>query len=258
MPTALVTGASRGIGQGIALQLARAGYDVAGAARARENLADTARAVEALGRRFLPLAGDIAELDDHARWLADFAAAFGGPPDVLVNNAGIAPAERRDMLETTPESFDRLFRVNTRGPYFLTQRVAAAMRDAGPRDGGRTVIFITSVSAAWPGLNRMEYCVSKAGVAVAAAGYAARLAEYDIRVYEIRPGIIRTDMTAGVAGKYDALIAGADGQPPLVPQRRWGTPEDIGRACAALAEGAFAYSTGGVFEVGGGMGVRVL
>lgn len=263
MSAALVTGASRGIGQGIALALARDGYDIAGVARRRDNLDDTARLVEAQGRRFLALEGDVSRPEDHARWLDAFAAAWNAPPDVLVNNAGVAPLERVDLLDMPPESFDRLLAINARGPTLLTQRVAKAMLAAPPRgrdentDGsaaGRSIIFITSVSACCPSVNRMEYCVSKAGLSMAASCFAARLADTGIGVYEIRPGIIRTDMTACVSEKYDALIS--DGA--LVPQRRWGLPEDIGRACAALASGAFAYSTGGVFEIGGGMGLRAL
>ncbi|HOF89640.1 MAG TPA: 3-ketoacyl-ACP reductase, partial [Armatimonadota bacterium] len=207
--------------------------------------------VEALGRRCLPVIGDIAEPADH-RALRDAAlAAFGGI-DVLVNNAGVAPKVRMDILETTEESYDRLQRINARGPFFLTQLVAQQMiaQVGAGRPYKPVIIFSTSISAAVSSTARAEYCISKASLSMAARVFAHRLAEYDICVFEIRPGIIFTDMTSVVKEKYDRMIA--DG---LLPQARWGTPEDIGTACVGLAKGYFGYSTGQIIEIGGGFGI---
>jgi len=259
-PTALVTGAGQGIGRGIVMALAREGFDVAGIdivfdpRNRKKGLFEVKEKVEKLGRRFLPIEGDIARLEDHDRMLD---AAFGefGAIDVLVNNAGIAPAKRVDILETAPESYDRLLSVNARGPFFLTQNAArrmAARKDARP-DLSPSIIFITSVSAVVSSTSRAEYCVSKAALSMTAALFADALAAQGINVYEVRPGIIATDMTAGVKDKYDRLIAGG-----LVPQGRWGLPEDVGRAVAALARGDLAYSTGAVIEASGGMNIRRL
>ena len=167
-----------------------------------------------------------------------------------MNNAGVAPSVRADLLEAGEESFDRLLRVNLKGPYFLTQSVARWMieQKEASDDWTGCIVNVTSVSATVASPNRGEYCVSKAGLAMASRLWAVRLAELGIPVYEVRPGIIRTDMTAGVAGTYDALIA--DG---LVPERRWGTPEDVGRAVAVLAAGEMPYATGAVLVVDGGL-----
>lgn len=255
---ALVTGASRGIGRGIALELARAGFDIAGAAT-KADPADTSKGlyevkacVEALGRAFAPVTGDLSNLSHHAKLLEETLAAFGRV-DVLVNNAGVAPAQRLDILETTPESFDRLMNINLRGPFFFTQCIANHMlgQAKGPVDP--CIIFITSISANTASPNRAEYCVSKAGLSMTAQNFAVRLAGAGINVYEVRPGIIATDMTAGVQEKYDRLI-----EEGLLLQPRWGTPADIGRACAALASGYFAYAPGACIEVGGGFGLQRL
>jgi|WetSurMetagenome_2_1015567.scaffolds.fasta_scaffold158882_2 3-oxoacyl-[acyl-carrier protein] reductase len=261
---ALVTGAGRGIGRGISLALAREGFAVAGCdvvfepGNAAEGLFEVKAAVEAAGGTFLPLRADIAALDEHDGLLDAVLGAYGRL-DLLVNNAGIAPAVRRDVLETTSESYDRLMAVNLRGPFFLTQKAARRMlarkaagaaAEAGP---GPAIVFITSISARVSSTARAEYCVSKAGLSMAARVFADRLAAEGINVYEIRPGIIQTSMTAGVREKYDGLIA--DG---LVPQMRWGFPEDVGRAVAALARGDFGYSTGLVLEVSGGMDIARL
>jgi NAD(P)-dependent dehydrogenase (short-subunit alcohol dehydrogenase family) len=176
-----------------------------------------------------------------------------GRLDLLVNNAGVAPRERRDILEATRESFDRLLRINLRGPYFLTQAAARYMLERKSTDFRGCILFITSISAVAASVNRGEYCISKAGLAMASLLWAARLAGEGIRVYEVRPGIIRTDMTAGVAANYDRLIAEG-----LTLQRRWGTPEDVGRAVAMLARGDLDYSTGQVLVVDGGLSVRRL
>jgi len=256
---ALITGASRGIGRGIALHLARHGYDIAGVAT-NPNPADTASGlyevkaqVEALGQALCPIQGDVANLDDHPRILQETLDAFG-QADVLINNAGVSLAKRYDILETTPESYDRVMGINLRGAFFLTQTVANHLI-AHPREGAirPTVIFITSISATAASVNRAEYCISKMGGTMASQLYAIRLADHGINVYEIQPGIIQSDMTAGVTEKYDKLI-----EEGLLLQKRWGTPEDVGKAIFALTEGYFDYATGAVIEVGGGFGIRRL
>jgi len=259
-PVVLTTGAGRGIGRAIVLELARLGYDIAAndvvfepSDRTR-GLLEVKERAEALGARVVATGGDVASLDDQERLVAEVLAAFGRI-DVLVNNAGIAPEKRTDILETRPESFDRVMAVNARGAFFLTQRVAREMirrREAG-ETGRLSVIFIGSISAVVSSPSRPEYCVSKAALSQTAALFADRLAGHGIAVYEVRPGVIRTEMTAPVKDKYDRMIA--DG---LVPQGRWGEPEDVAKAVAALASGAFAYSTGAVIEVSGGMNIRRL
>jgi NAD(P)-dependent dehydrogenase (short-subunit alcohol dehydrogenase family) len=174
---------------------------------------------------------------------------------LLVNNAGVAPAERRDVLEATEESFERVMRVNLQGPYFLPQAIARWMIDqrvADPSWRG-AVVNVSSVSAVSASVNRGEYCISKAGLSMATALWAARLGEWEIPVYEVRPGIVETGMTAGVKEKYDRLIAGG-----LLIQPRWGTADDVGRAVAMLARGDLAYSTGQVIDVDGGLAIRRL
>lgn len=257
---AIITGASRGIGRGIALCLAKHGYDIAGVAtnpdpsNAESGLYEVKAQVESLGQTLCPIRGDVANLEDHPRILAETLAAFG-QVDVLVNNAGVSLAKRYDILETTPESYDRVMGINLRGAFFLTQCVANHLV-ATPRPDAAirpSIIFITSISATAASVNRAEYCISKMGGTMAAQLYTVRLAEHGINVYEIQPGVIRSDMTAGVTEKYDTLIEGG-----LLLQKRWGTPVDVGRAVTALAEGYFDYATGAVIEVGGGFGVRRL
>jgi NAD(P)-dependent dehydrogenase (short-subunit alcohol dehydrogenase family) len=260
VPAAVVTGAGQGIGRGIVLALARDGFDIAGIdivfepRNLKKGLFEVKRSVERLGRRFLPVEGDIARVEDHDRML-DAAVREFGTIDVLVNNAGIAPAKRADILETAPESFDRLLAVNARGPFFLTQNAARRMAGRHPSRPGAppAIVFITSIAAAVSSTSRAEYCVSKAALSMTAALFADALAAKGVNVYEVRPGIIATDMTAGVKDKYDRLIAGG-----LVPQGRWGLAEDVGRAVAALVRGDFAFSTGAVIEVSGGMNIRRL
>lgn len=259
-PVAFVTGASRGIGRGIAIELARCGCDIAGGATHYEpddrqhGLAEVQERAEESGAAFLPVVGDVANLETHQVML-DTALRRFGAVDVLVNNAGVAPSVRRDVLETTAESFDRVTGVNARGTFFLTQCFARQIirQVQGGTAIRPAIIFITSVSVDTSSPQRAEYCISKAAASQAARVFADRLAEYGINVYEVRPGIVETDMTAPVKDKYNALIVGG-----LVPQRRWGLPEDVGRAVAALVRGDFAYSTGMVVEVSGGMNIRRL
>lgn len=258
--TALITGASRGIGRGIALELARHGYDIAATAtradpsETEKGLYEVKARIEELGQQCLPLAGDIASRADHARMIQAALDRFG-TIDVLVNNAGVAPLQRLDILECSEESYDRVMGINLRGPFFFTQAVARAMIEGlGPETTRRScIIFITSISSDTASPNRAEYCISKAGLSGAAQNFAVRLAEFGINVYDLRPGIIATDMTEKVQEKYDNLIGEG-----LLLTPRWGTPEDIGKAVAALAEGYFDYATGAVIEIGGGFGVKRL
>ncbi|HYW81816.1 MAG TPA: 3-ketoacyl-ACP reductase, partial [Spirochaetia bacterium] len=237
---ALVTGGTRGIGLGCAEALAAESWDLALCGQRPE--AEVSPVVETLrrtGPQVLYIQADIGSDDAPQRLVSAIRERFGRL-DLLVNNAGVAPRERKDILEASPESFDRLMRINLRGPYFLTQAAARYMLEAraqGSASSGR-IIFITSVSAAVASINRGEYCISKAGLSMASLLWATRLAEEGITVYEVRPGIVRTDMTSGVAAKYDSMISQG-----LTLQRRWGTPQDVGRCVAMLARGDLPFST---------------
>lgn len=248
--TAIVTGASRGIGRAISLKLAEAGFTVVSAARANEEkAADYIAELKALSPESIYVPTDISvkEAREH---LVDTAYERFGKLDILVNNAGVAPLERKDLLEMSEESMDRLLDINLKGTFFLTQYAANKMV---AQKTGDMIINVTSMSAYTASINRGEYCISKAGLAMVTELFAARLAEYGINVYEIRPGIIRTDMTAGVAKKYEDLIAGG-----LLPISRMGEPEDIAKAVLALASGALPYSTGEVLNIDGGFHIRTL
>lgn len=252
---ALVTGGSRGIGLGIARALAGSGFSVA--INGRRPAPDVAPAMAQLTRQVtdaLYVQADVADIATHAPMLQQVRERFGRL-DVLVNNAGVAPDVRADILDASPESFDRLIGINLRGPYFLTQAAARWMVEQRRADGSYrgSIVNVSSVSAAVASTNRGDYCISKAGVAMATKLWAARLAEFGVDVYEVRPGVIATDMTAGVKAKYDALIA--DG---LTLEKRWGTPEDVGRAVAALARGDLPYATGQVLNIDGGMMIQRL
>jgi 3-oxoacyl-[acyl-carrier protein] reductase len=256
-PVALVTGASRGIGRGIALSLAGAGYDIAGTATSLSSgLEEVMRQAEGLGAKFIGISGDVSNLDEHERMVLE-AQSISGRIDCFVSNAGVAPSVRADMLDMQPESYDRVMGINARGSFFLAQRVANAMlaqpQQPHAHHPAPGMIFITSVSASTASINRAEYCMSKAALSMAAQCLAVRMAPHGVNVYEIQPGIIATDMTTAVREKYDALIAEG-----LLLSPRWGTPEDIGKAVVSLARGDFAYATGAVIEIGGGMGVRRL
>jgi len=248
---AVVTGGGRGIGRGVVAELAGEGFSVVVNYRADAGAAEAAcREAEARGApRTLAVRADVADLDDGRRLLAATLDAFGRV-DLWVNNAGVAPAERLDLLETTPESWDRVIGVNLRGPFFLTQAVARAMADLVEQGvvSEPQIVFITSVSSTLASTNRGEYCVSKAGLSMVARLFAVRLAELGVRVYEVRPGVVATDMTGPVRETYDRRIASG-----LSPIRRWGTPGDVGKAVAAIAGGAFPFSTGEVVHVDGGL-----
>lgn len=277
-PVALITGASRGIGRGIALELAGAGYDLIvnhydltpdrnpDELAATEAKALCLAAAHEAGReiRVETCRADISQAAERDR-LVDFARQHFPCLDLLVNNAGIAPSVRADLLEAGEASFDRLIAVNLKGPYFLTQQVARWMIEAiqegryegegarGEGPGLPKIVTISSMSAYTASVNRGDYCVSKAGLSMLTQLYAARLAEYGIRVYEIRPGIIATDMTAPVKAKYDALIAGG-----LTPIQRWGEPADIAKVVLAIARNLLPFSTGEVINVDGGFHMRRL
>jgi NAD(P)-dependent dehydrogenase (short-subunit alcohol dehydrogenase family) len=249
-PVALVTGGSRGIGFGCAAELARNGFDLAiNGMREAAAVGQPMAALEALGARVHYCQGDIASSAARAEILRSIREHFGAL-HVLVNNAGVAPKERLDLLEATEESFDYVVQTNLKGPYFLSQQAARWMieqKKSAPEQFF-CIINVGSISATVVSTNRGEYCVAKAGVAMMSALFAARLGEFEIPVYELRPGVTRTDMTSGVTEKYDRLIA--DG---LCVTRRWGTPEDVGAAVGALAAGRFPYSTGQVIQIDGGL-----
>lgn len=259
MKVVLVTGASRGIGRGISLTLAAAGFRVAVHYNEnREAALETAAGCRQALERAVPSAdpsvgpstdvfqADISKPADRARLVAEVDERYGRL-DALVNNAGIAPRRRDDIIDADEEVFDEVMRVNLYGPYFLTQLVARRWLEL--HDGEiRRVVFVTSVSAEMASVGRGEYCVSKAGLSMAAQLFAARLAGENILVYEVRPGIMATDMTAGVRAKYDALIA--DG---LVPQRRWGAPSDIGDVTRAIMGGDLDFCAGTVIHADGGL-----
>ncbi len=246
---ALVTGGGRGIGLGIALALATDGFDIAicgrspvvGVQEALDRLHD-------VGADVAYIQADIGRRADREMLLAALRDRFGRL-DVLVNNAGVAPEVRTDILEAGEESFERVLRINLQGPYFLTQSVARWMiAQAGERAFDGSIVIISSVSATVPSTNRGDYCISKAGLGMLTRLWAVRLAEFGIPVYEVRPGIVWTDMSSGAQEKYDRLISEG-----LLLQPRWGQPEDVGRAVAMLARGDLRYSTGSVVMVDGGM-----
>jgi NAD(P)-dependent dehydrogenase (short-subunit alcohol dehydrogenase family) len=247
---ALVTGGARGIGLGIALKLADAGFTlVISGRRPFEEVQPALNEIKKRSGASIYIQADVSDGSDRARLLLAAEESLGRL-DVLVNNAGIAPRVRADILDAREESFDELIATNLKGPYFLTQSVAAWMirQHATDPQVHRAIINISSVSATVASVNRGDYCISKAGIAMATRLWAVRLAEYGIGVYEVRPGIIETDMTAGVRDKYDALIESG-----LLLEKRWGTPADVGRAVCLLAKGELPYATGSVLNVDGGL-----
>jgi NAD(P)-dependent dehydrogenase (short-subunit alcohol dehydrogenase family) len=252
-PVALVTGGRRGIGQGIALALAAAGFDLVINDLARDADADaTFAGISERGARASFVVADVADLVAHPG-LVDAAFAAFGRLDCLVNNAGVSALSRGDLLDVTPESYDRCLSVNLRGPFFLTQRIARRMLEQPPPAGGppRSVVTVTSVNAAMPSIDRGEYCVSKAGASMLTRLFALRLAPHGIGVFEVRPGIIRTPMTAPVKERYERAIAGG-----ITPIARWGEPADVGRAVATIATGGLPFSLGQVIYVDGGLSLR--
>lgn len=259
-PVILVTGAGRGLGRGIAVHLAAEGCSVAinfvgNRAAAEETAALCRKASRTRKQEFTPIQADIASRPDRSRLVSETLSSMGRI-DALVNNAGVAPRVRADLTEATEESFEELVRINLQGPYFLTQAVVRHWLNKGPQPalpGGHKVIFITSISADTASVDRGDYCISKAGLAMAAQLWAARLAKDGIQVVEVRPGIMATDMTAGAKTKYDKLLAEG-----LVPQGRWGTPEDVGLAVRSIIAGDLPFSAGSVIAVDGGFHIRRL
>jgi 3-oxoacyl-[acyl-carrier protein] reductase len=253
---AVVTGGGRGIGRGIVGELAALGMSVVVNYRSDATAAEEAcREAEARGApRAVALPADVADLEQGGLLVRQTLDRFGRI-DLWVNNAGVAPEVRLDLLEATPASWDRVHGINLRGPFFLTQAVARAMIDqvASGTVADPQIVFITSISSDTASVNRGDYCVAKAGLSMVAQLFAVRLADLGIRVFEVRPGVIATDMTAAVKETYDRRIAEG-----LSPIRRWGTPADVGRAVAAIASGALPFSTGQVLHVDGGFHLRRL
>lgn len=256
-PVVLITGASRGIGRSIALHTAESGYSVAlnyaNNTKAAEEAAHLCEQIKQFPeQKFIPVRGNVGDPADCENLFQDTLRHFGCI-DSLVNNAGIAPRVRRDMTETTIESFNEVLSVNLTASFFLTQKAVNYWmhEKANADDAARNIIFISSISAQSASINRPEYCISKAGLSMAAKLWAIRCAEHGIRVYELRPGIMATDMTAGVKEKYDALLAGG-----LVPQKRWGTPDDVGLAVKAILKGYFPFTTGDAISIDGGLHIH--
>ncbi|MFN3851447.1 MAG: 3-ketoacyl-ACP reductase [Spirosomataceae bacterium] len=250
MAVAFITGGSRGIGLGISEHLAKKGFDLAiNGMRVAESVGDVISHLKSFGVDVIYCQGNVASKEDRQRMLSEIDSHFGRL-DVLVNNAGVAPKVRNDILETTEESYDYVMDTNLKANYFMTQSVANWMIEQKSKlpDFEGFIINISSISATVASVNRGEYCVSKAGIAMNTQLFAIRLGKYGINVYEVRPGVIKTDMTAGVTEKYDNLIENG-----LTLQKRWGYPNDIGKAVAALASGDFPYSTGSVFMIDGGL-----
>ncbi|NIR51468.1 3-ketoacyl-ACP reductase [candidate division KSB1 bacterium] len=252
---ALVTGAGRGIGRGIAMALANNQWGVVINYRSNEKKAfQTAHLIKDSGGTCIVLKADVSRLSEHRRLIEETVRHFGRL-DLLVNNAGIAPRQRRDILETTANSYDKVMTVNLKGPFFLTQLVARKMIDlveAGTVEAPK-IINIGSISAYVSSPNRSEYCISKAGMSMMTMLYADRLAEHGIQVFEIRPGIIDTDMTSAAKEKYDRLIGEG-----LTSIRRWGTAEDVAGAVVAVVQGYLPFSTGEIINVDGGFHLRRL
>ena len=255
-PVAVITGASRGIGRAITLSLASSGFDIAAIARSldSEGMEHLGLDVEKLNASFFPIGLDISCTSCHKEVVSNILERYGRI-DFLVNNAGVAPLQRNDLLDLTEESYDRVMNINLRGPVFFAQKIAREMiwlKDQ-IENYRPAIVFMSSVSAVISSTSRAEYCLSKAGISMAATLFADRLAEQGILVFEVRPGVIKTDMTARVKEKYDKLITEG-----VIRQKRRGLPEDIGKAVASLARGDWNFSTGAVFEISGGLNIRSL
>jgi len=252
---ALITGGSRGIGLGIVEALARLGFDLAiNGVRPENDVQDVLESIRTSGAEVIYCQGNVAITSDRKKIIQQVKNHYGRL-NILVNNAGIAPRERRDILATTEESFDEVMATNLKSNYFLSQDIANWMveQKSSNADFSGCIINISSISATVASVNRGEYCVSKAGISMCTQLFAVRLGEFNIPVYEVRPGIISTDMTSGVREKYDTLI-----EQGLCVQKRWGLPEDVGKCVGALAQGNFPYSTGQVFMVDGGLTIARL
>jgi NAD(P)-dependent dehydrogenase (short-subunit alcohol dehydrogenase family) len=254
-PVALITGGTRGIGLGIAQSLAQEGYDLAlNGMRSREQVEAVLESLKTKNNKVIYCQGNIGLAEDRTRIIEEIKTQLGSL-NVLVNNAGIAPRERNDLLEASEASYDEVMDINLKGPYFLTQKVANWMilQKEKTADQRFSIITISSVSATMSSINRGEYCLSKAGLSMLTKLWASKMGEFEIPVYEIRPGVIRTDMTSAVVAKYDKLLSEG-----LTLEKRWGTPEDVGAAVAALATGKIPYATGQVINIDGGMTIQNL
>ena len=253
--TALITGGTRGIGLGIARELANAGFNLAiNGVRDADSVKPVIDELNKKGVQTVYIQGDISKSDDREKIFQTTLAKMG-ELNILINNAGIAPRERKDILDASEEIFDEVMSVNLKGPYFLTRLFANYMVEMKKKRAGFhcSIINVSSVSASTASINRGEYCISKAGLAMTTKLWAARLGEFNIPVYEIRPGIIKTDMTYSATEKYDRLF-----EKGINIQKRWGLPEDVGKVALAIAMGMMPYSTGQVISVDGGMTIQTL
>jgi 3-oxoacyl-[acyl-carrier protein] reductase len=248
---ALITGGTRGIGLGIAEKLAQNGFDlILSGRKAEKEISETLEKLQKLGGEVVYFQGDVSNSKSR-KTLITFIAEKYPSLDLLVNNAGVAPKTRFDILETTEESYEYVMDTNLKSQFFISQGISKIM--IKNKTSGASIVNVSSVSATMASINRAEYCLSKAGIAMSTQLFALRLAEFGIGVYEIRPGIIKTDMTEGVSDKYDKLIAEG-----LVPQKRWGLPQDIGKAVLSIANSEWTFSTGNVFIVDGGLNLAKL
>jgi 3-oxoacyl-[acyl-carrier protein] reductase len=255
-PVAVITGASRGIGRSVAIALAAEGYDIAAIARSvdSEGMENLGPEVEKRGGQFFPIGLDISCTSCQQEVVSNILERYGRV-DILINNAGVAPLQRNDVLNMPEESYDRVMNINLKGPVFFAQKIAREMIWLKNQISAYRpmIVFVTSVSATRSTTNRAEYCISKSGLSMASSVFADRLSSEGILVFEVRPGIIETDMTAKLKDKFDQRIS--DG---LVPQKRWGIPDDIGKAVASIARGDWSFSTGMVFEISGGLNIQKL
>jgi len=255
-PVAVITGASRGIGRSVTIALAAEGYDIAAIARSvdSEGMENLGPEVEKKGAQFFPIGLDISCTGCQKEVVSNILERYGRI-DVLVNNAGVAPLLRNDVLDMTEDSYDRVMNINLKGPVFFAQKIAKEMiwMKQQVTNYKPLIIFVTSISAVRSSTNRAEYCISKSGLSMASTVFADRLSSEGILVFEVRPGIIWTDMTKKIKDKYDKLI-----NEGLIPQKRWGLPEDIGKAIASISRGDWAFSTGMVFEISGGLNISKL
>jgi NAD(P)-dependent dehydrogenase (short-subunit alcohol dehydrogenase family) len=255
-PVAVITGASRGIGRSIAIALAAEGYDIAAIARSvdSEGMELLGPEIERRGSQFFPIGLDVSCTSCHKEVVMNILERYGRI-DVLINNAGVAPLQRNDVLDMTEDSYDRVMNINLKGPAFFAQKIAKEMIWLKPQidNYNPVIVFITSVSSSRSSINRAEYCISKAGLSMVSTIFADRMSREGVLVFEIRPGVIQTDMTTKIRDKYDKLIN--DG---LIPQKRWGMPEDIAKAVASISRGDWNFSTGMVFEISGGLNIHKL
>jgi len=255
-PVAVITGASRGIGRSVAIALAAEGYDIAAIARSvdSEGMENLALEVERKESQFFPIGLDISCTSCQKEVVTNILERYGRI-DILINNAGVAPLQRNDILDMTEESYDRVMNINLKGQVFFAQKIAKEMIWLKQQisDYRPVIVFMSSVSAVRSSTNRAEYCISKSGLSMASTVFADRLSREGILVFEVRPGIIQTDMTAKIKDKYDKLISEG-----LVPQKRWGMPDDIGKAVASISRGDWNFSTGMVFEISGGLNISKL